>query len=111
VRLFPLLALLGLLVLAHGSARIAAATTEVDLYATVVAQQGTTLLVDADGVRLTLDVSEIDPRFVQSLRPGDEVRIAAFRLPEGGLLVYSIFLQSPGEVGEERPPGPQGGPD
>ena len=106
-----IIALLGLLIAIHRSGAVVAAANEVDLYATVVTVQATTLTVSADGVQLQLDVSEVDPRFLQTLRPGDEVRIAAFRLPDGGLLVYSIFLQAPGDASNEKPPDPQGGPD
>ena len=105
------LALLGLLIATFGMTPPAHAAPEVDLYGTVVSLQATILTVNVDGIRLALDVSEIDPRFLESLRPGDDVHVAAFRRPDGGLLVYSIFRQAPGERGEGRPAEPQGGSD
>jgi hypothetical protein len=92
-----------------GPARAAA---QVDLDGRIVAVQGTRLVLDVDGVVLTLDASEVDPRFLQTLRPGDEVHVTAFRQGDGGLLVYNVFLR-PDDRPTDREPrsGPQGGTD
>ena len=92
-----------------GPARAAA---QVDLDGRIVSVQGTRLMLDVDGVVLTLDASEVDPRFLQTLRPGDEVRVTAFRLADGSLLVYNVFLR-PDDQSADREPrgGPQGGTD
>lgn len=96
-----------LLVLAAGPAPTVEAVAEVEIEGTIVAVQGTTLTIDSDGARLTLDVSEIDPRFLETLLPGDEVRVAAFRLPDRDLLVYSMFVQSH----PAAPPPPRPSPE
>ncbi len=95
--------LLGFLVLAAGSASIVEAAAEVEIEGTIVSVQGTILTIDADGARLTLDASEIDPRFLETLLPGDEVRVAAFRLPDRALFVYSMFVQSRPSAPPPRP--------
>jgi hypothetical protein len=69
------------------------AAVEVDLDGRIVSIVGTALKLDADGATLTLDISEVDSRFLEVLRPGDDVRVKAFRLADGSLLVYAIFLQ------------------
>jgi hypothetical protein len=70
----------------------ARAAREVQLDGRVVEVVGSTLRLDSDGVRLDLDVSEVDPRFLQWLKPGDDVRVTAFRLADDSLLVYHVFL-------------------
>jgi hypothetical protein len=83
------LSILVVLLLPGASVR---AATEVQLDGRVVIVAGSALVLDADGAHLMLDVSEVDPRFLQWLKPGDDVRVTAFRLPDGSLLVYHIFL-------------------
>jgi hypothetical protein len=69
------------------------AAEQVDVNGRVVAVRGASLTLDADGALLTLDASEVDRRFLETLQPGDDVRVTAFRLPDGSLLVYTILYQ------------------
>ena len=89
-----LAAAMGVLLIAALSSGASLAAAEVELFGRVLAVEGHTIALDVDGARLVMDVTEIDPRFVEALRPGDDVRVAAFRLADGSLLVYSLFLQS-----------------
>jgi hypothetical protein len=89
-------------------AEIARAVSEVELDGRVVAVQGTTLTLKTDNIDLTLDVSDIDVRFLSTLQPGDDIRVTSFRLADGSLHVYNIFVHPH----REEPPPPdysQGG--
>jgi hypothetical protein len=103
--LIGLLALSGLLL----AAAPCLAAEQVEFAGRVVRIRESTLTLDADGAILELDVSEVDPRFLSSLRPGDDVRVTAFRLPDGSLLVYNVFYQPDTEEPLVEPP--QGGTD
>ena len=67
------------------------------------------LTVNVDGAEITLDVSDVDPRFLDSLKPGDDLRVTSFKLDDGSLHVYNIFLH-PDREPREQPPiqAPQG---
>ncbi len=89
-----LAAAMGVLLIAALSSGVSLASSDVELFGRVLAVDGQSITLDVDGARLVMDVAEIDPRFVEALRPGDDVRVAAFRLADGSLLVYSVFLQA-----------------
>jgi hypothetical protein len=85
---------IGVLLFAALTSGVSLAASDVELFGRVLAVEGQSMALGVDGARLVLDVAEIDPRFVETLRPGDDVRVAAFRLADGSLLVYSVFLQA-----------------
>lgn len=82
------------------------AVVDVELFGRIVSLDRSALVIDADGAQLALDVSEIDSRFLNSLQPGDDVRVAAFRLGDGSLYVYGLFLQARDAPAERRKPPP-----
>jgi hypothetical protein len=90
----------------------AEAASQIDLDGFVVQTNGSELVLDDDGVQLRLNVAEVDPRFLATLRPGDDVRVTAFRLPDGSLLAYSVYYRPDDQpLDRQGAGGPQGGTD
>ena len=85
------------------SPRPALAVTEVELDGTVVAIRSTMLTLTVDGADITLDAGEVDPRFLGSLKAGDDLRVTSFKLEDGSLQVYNIFLH-PDREPHDQPP-------
>ncbi len=82
------------------------AAFDVELFGRIVSLDRSALTIETDGVQLALDVSEIDPRFVGSLRAGDDIKVAAFRLGDGSLYVYGLFLEGRDAPAERPKPPP-----